>query len=848
MWRLTLRNLAANKARFAMTTFAVVLGVGFVVASFVLSDGLRSTFGSLSEEITGGTDLVVRPVSSFGEPLPFDEELVDQVRSIDGVESAAAFVEAAENSVQPVKADGTTISTQGPPQLTFAWLVDESLGSFTLVNGEIPDDVGEFTMDIDAAATHDFVIGDAYDLITPSGLVEDYTLVGTTSFGDDNSTVGATLMHVSLDEAQTLFGTEGAIDAIPLSLSGGADPEVVTTLINQLAEPGTIEVVDNDTITAEQQAEFDEGITIIGNVLLGFAIVSLFVSIFIIYNTFAIVLGQRVREIGLLRAIGANSTLIRRSIIGEALIVGVVASLIGIVAGIGVAAGLTALFGALGAELPDAPTIIAARTVFFALALGIGVTIISAIAPARTAASISPIQALRDGATVGTEDNRRRVVTGLSGLGGGVALGAFGLFVGTGNTLATILVLGMAAVAVFLGLTLTAPSMAQPITRVVGWPLARLMGKAGSLARENAGRNPRRTATTGAALMIGLSLVTTGYVVGESVKARLGDLIESSVSADYLIVDDDGTGFTSDLADEMTSSGQFGAVAGMRYDDLSLSGEIHTVAAMDVSVIDDLFDIDVVSGTIPDASATNVIMVHSGLAEHFDLAVGDALPTQFVDGSAVDLTIATIYDDDTIFDVPIVPEQVFDNWGASSLDQWVAAVLADGVEIADAAPTVASIQARYPLVSIETASEFQQGFEDQIDSSLVVINALLALAVIIALIGIANTLALSVHERTRELGLLRAVGMTRRQTRRMVRWEAALIALFGAVLGVSAGLLFGWGVVEAMPDDFFGGSLAIPYGSILQVVVIATVATLVAASLPARRAGRLNVLDAIHHS
>ncbi len=842
MWRLTIRNLAANKARFAMTTFAIVLGVGFVVASFVLSDGLRSTFGDLSEEITDGTDLVVRPVSSFGEPLPLDEDLAAEIAAIDGVEVAAPFIEAPESSVQPIKSDGTTISTSGPPQLTFGWIADEALGSFSIVAGEAPDEALEFTMDLDAATTHGFEIGETYDLVTPSGVVEGFTLVGTTSFGADNATVGATLMHVSVDQAQELWGQDGAIDQIPLRLESGSDAATVTTAINELVDPSSIEVVDQATITAEQEAEFDEGISIIGNVLLGFAIVSLFVSIFIIYNTFAIVLGQRIREIGLLRAIGANGKQIRRSIIGEALVVGTVASLIGIFAGVGVAKGLIGLFDALGLSLPDSPTILATRTIVIAILLGVGVTVISAIAPAKAAGSVSPIQALRDGGSLGREENRQRLVTGAAGLVTGLAVGSYGLFIGAGSTLGTVLALGLAAVLIFLGMTLAAPAVVAPVTRVAGWPIAKLMGTPGGLARENAGRNARRTATTGAALMIGLSLVTTGYVVGESVKSRLGDLIESTVAADYIILDDNETGLTPALAGDLEATGEFAAVSGMRYDDAVFGGSVREIMAMNVSAVDELFDIGVTEGSIPGPDETDVILLHTELATELGVGVGDTVPTEFASGYSTPLTVAAIYEDNTIFEDPIVAEQVFDVASAEALDTWVAAVLADGVTLADAAPMVAELQAQYPQVSIETSSEFQEGFEATIDDALMVINALLALAIVIALIGIANTLALSVHERTRELGLLRAVGMTRRQTRRMVRWEAALVSVFGAVLGVTVGLVFGWGVVE------FGGSLAVPIVSIVQVVVIATAATLVAAWLPARRAGKLNVLDAISHS
>jgi putative ABC transport system permease protein len=846
--RLTLRNLAANKARFLMTTFAVVLGVGFVVASFVLSDGLRSTFDDLSDEVTAGTDLVVRPTSEFGEPLPLSEDLVAEVRAVDGVANAIGFVESDDNQIQPIKDDGDTIDTVGPPQLVFAWTDDTELGSFTVVDGAAPDAPGEFTMDHTAADKHDFVIGNRYDFVTPDGHWEDVELVGTTSFGEDNATVGATLMHVTLEDAQMLFGEAGKVDQIPVRLADGADADAVTAALAGILGDTQAEIVDQATVSAEQSAEFNEGITIIGNVLLGFAIVSLFVSIFIIYNTFAIVLGQRVREMGLLRAIGADPAQLRRSVLAEAIIVGVVASLVGLAAGVVIAGLLAAVFGAIGADLPDYPTILAARTIIVAMVLGIGVTVVSSIAPARAAAAVSPIEALRDGAVVTTENGRQRLVRGGLTLVAGLALGWFGLFGPDLSTMALVLSLGAAAVLVFLGLTLASPAVARPLTSVLGWPLAKLMGPAGGLARGNASRNPRRTATTAAALMIGLSLVTMGYVVGESVKSSLGRLIEESVSADYVIVPtDDGAGISPALADEMTATGAFASVTGMRYDDARLGGEVREVTALDMGTIDGLFDIDLVDGAIPTSDTTDVIVVHDDLAVDLGVTVGDTVPIEFVSGHTTDLTVAGIYAEATIFEDPLVPDQVFDDAGANEMDEWIAASLPDGVTEADVAATIAEIEAAFPQIAIDTRAEFQASFENAIDSALLVVNALLALAIVIALIGIANTLALSVHERTRELGLLRAVGMTRRQTRRMVRWEAVVVALFGAVLGVGAGTLFGWGAVRAMPADGFGGSLTIPVGQILVVVVLAAVATLVAAWLPARRAGKLNVLDAISH-
>ena len=848
MLRLTLRNLAANKARFMMTTFAVVLGVGFVVSSFVLSDGLRSTFNRLSEDITAGTDLLVRPTSDFGEPLPLPEDLVAEIRSVDGVDNAVAFMESAENEIQPIKADGTTITTSGPPQITFAWTGETEIGAFTVVEGAAPDGPAEFSMDHTAAAQHGFEVGRTYDLITPLGVQEDFTLVATTSFGADNATVGATLMHVSLDEAQRLFGDDGLVQQIAVNLDDDADTAAVTDAIAPLLGAEPAEIVDQATVTAEQADEFNSGITIVGNVLLGFAIVSLFVSIFIIYNTFAIVLGQRVREMGLLRAIGADPAQLRRSVMAEAVIVGLVASVIGLAAGVGIAALLTAVFEAIGAELPAYPTILATRTIAIAMVLGVGVTVASSIAPARAAAGVPPIVALRDGAVITRDNGRRRLVRGGITMAVGIALGCFGLFGPSLSTLFLILTLGTAAVLVFLGLTLASPAVARPLTSLLGWPVAKLMGTAGGLARGNASRNPRRTATTAAALMIGLSLVTMGYVVGESVKTSLGSLIEDSVTADYVIAgNEDDSGISPALADDLAASDRFSAVTGMRYDDARLGDDVREVTALDLGAIDQLFDIDLLEGSIPSSDATDVIVLHDELAADLAVGVGNTVPIEFVSGYTAELTVAGIYGDATILEDPLVPDQVFDAAGASETDEWIAAALPDGVSTVDVAPLVAQLQQTYPQVSIDTASEFQQSFEDTIDSALLVVNALLALAIVIALIGIANTLALSVHERTRELGLLRAVGMTRRQTRRMVRWEAVLVALFGAVLGVAAGTLFGWGAVSALPADTFGGSLTIPVPQIAQIVVLAAAATLIAAWLPARRAGRLDVLDAISH-
>ena len=354
MLRLTIKNLAANRVRFALTTFAVVLAVSFVVSSFVLTDGLRSSFNSLSGEIVAGTDYEVRPTAEFGQPEPLAESTLAAVEAVDGV-AAAAPVVTAEDTVRPINGDGQEIPQNGPPQIAFGWVDEPRLSSFTLVEGSPPTAPDHFTMDVDGAANHGFAVGETYDVLTPTGTFP-LTLTGLTSFGTDNATLGATLMQFDLDGLQAMIGSDG-YDAVLVALDGGADRTAVEAGLAAAAPAA--EVVDNATLESETRADFNSGINIIGNVLLGFAGISLFVSIFIIYNTFSIVLGQRTRELALLRTVGADPRQLRRSVLGEAFLIGALASALGIAGGVGVATGLRALFAALGAELPDSPTIVA---------------------------------------------------------------------------------------------------------------------------------------------------------------------------------------------------------------------------------------------------------------------------------------------------------------------------------------------------------------------------------------------------------------------------------------------------------------------------------------------------------
>lgn len=841
MFRLTLKNLLANRLRFVLTTFAVVLAVSFVVSSFVLTDGLRSTFGDLSEEIVEGTDLQVRPVADLGDPPPLDPALLDEVAAIDGVAVAAPLIEATENAIRPINADGDAISTSGPPQLAFGWVDAADISPFEVVVGSAPDEPGEFAMGIDAANDNGFDVGETYDVITPTGRSQ-LTLTALTSFGADNDTLGATLMQFDVDDLQALTGRVG-YDAIDIALADGADRSTVQRAVAD-AVPGA-EVVDNATLEAEQKDEFNEGIDIIGNVLLGFAGVSLFVSVFIIYNTFSIVLGQRTRELALLRTIGADPVQLRRSVQGEAALIGVLASAVGIAAGVGVAFGLRALFGVIGADLPDSPTVISLRTVLVACLVGIGVTVIAAVGPARKASRVPAIAALRDGAAAGEPSGRRRLLIGGALLAAGLGAGAVGLF-GGGSTSTIVTLLAVGGAGVFIGITMLSHLLVQPLTAATSWPLRRVSGVAGKLAGENSARNPRRTSTTAAALMIGLALVSMALTVGESVKAQLRATLDSSVQADYLITEGfSEAGFPESLASALGDVEVTETVTSFRYDDARIGGVAHEVVATDQFATAELFDFGIVDGAAHDASVSDPVLVSDDEAAATGLAVGDTIAAEFVSGATRDLTVIGVFSDDVIIEEDYVLD--LSTWGAvdgTRVDSWIALSTVDGTTDAEAAAAFAPISADYPQADIDTSGDYVRRLEGFVDQALAALNVMVALAVIIALIGIANTLALSVFERTRELGLLRAVGMTRRQLRRMVRFEAGLVALFGAVLGVVTGIGFGWAAVLALPASVTD-TVAIPTGRILILVAVAAGAGLLAARGPAKRAGKMDVLQAI---
>lgn len=832
MLRLTIRNLNAYKVRLGLTTFAVVLGVSFVVASFVLTDGFRKSFSALSQDIVADVDLEVRATSDFGSAPLLPASTTAVVAATPGVEHAAGLVLA--DTVHPITTDGKVITGDGPPVLSSSWIENPVLSQFRLREGGAPNGE-EFTMEHVAAADHGFEIGGSYDVAGPSG-VRSLELVGTTEFGDDNPTMGALLMQFPTQTLEQLTGRSDTIDSVLVTLAPQAMTDEVRTAI-EASVPIAVEIRDNDQLVAETSADFNQGIDILNNVMLGFAVVSLFVSIFIIANTFAIVVGQRTGELALLRAIGATPAQVRRSTMLEALIIGIVASVIGVLAGLALTMGLQSLFDALGADLPDAPLVLRTRTIVVAGLLGIGVTLAAASGPARRAATIAPMRAMQATVEGPAPVSRRRLGAGLAVLAAGVGAGSLGLFTNPGSTARTVTLLGMGAALVFGAMTLVAPSLVRPIMAILGAPL-RVLGVSGRMSTQNAGRNPRRTASTAASLTVGLGLVTTALVAGESIKTGIVGLLDESVTADIVIQND--TEIDQVALDRIAESEAFVDVTGYRYEQAMVSGDVETVIGTNLGHTADLFDIEVSAGEL--TSEPNTLAVYRGTADSQGLAVGDSVDVMFPNGDTHAFTVGAIFDSKAILDLDwILADNDWANRFGNDRALWAAARFVDG---ATPEPAIESLETEFPGLVFENRAEYADSVASDVDQMLVVINVLLALAVIIALLGIANTSALSVFERTREVGLLRAVGMSRRQVRQMFRWEAAQVSLLGAALGIAIGVVFGWGVVEALPD-FFAAELSIPGIRLLVLAGLCALCGLAAATLPARRAARLNVIDAL---
>lgn len=837
MIRTALNGLRANKLRFSLTALSVVLGVAFVAGSFVFTDTINARFENLFSDVYAGVDATVRPdEEAFGaEDGYLEESMLTEVTQTDGVETAAGGV---AGFAQLIDAEGEPIGGQGPPTLGFSWVEEPRLNLLRIEepNGRAPEMAGEIAIDIATAEANGLVVGDDVLVQTING-AETFTIVGLANFGTEDNLAGATITAFELKEAQRLFDMEGRLSSIDVIAEEGISQD---ELVESLAAttPDRVEVVTGDQQTQEEIDNFTEGLGFLNTALLAFAGVAVFVGAFVIQNTFRITVAQRVRELALLRAVGATGRQVTRMVLLEAGALALVASGIGVVAGIGVAELIKGGMGLLGMGVPDGPLTVEPRTVIVAMSVGLIVTLVSALMPARRAASIPPVAAMSEAEARTTKKSlRTRALVGSGMTAVGAALMTGGLLVENGASLAMV---STGAIGLFLGMSILAPLVAGPAARLLSAPFRGITGK---LARENTIRQPRRTASTASALMIGVALVAFVSIFAASIKASVGDNIDESFPADLSFTSSNLTiGVSPAAVDELKGVDDFDAVSAVRTGYLSIDGQELNVAGVDPTTISSVYD---VGASTELSSLGDGMMVAENVMAENGWTVGDVVTVDYEATGEIATEIVGTYADQN-FGNYLISEQAFtENIGDNQI-MIVFASLDDDVGLEVGKATAETALADFPNVAVDTKAEYIADAEAQVDQLVAMFSGLLGLALVVALLGIANTLALSIVERTREIGLLRAVGMGRTQVRSMIRWEAIVIALFGALMGVFIGSAIGFGVVSSLADDGLG-SFSLPGGQLAIWLVAAAMAGVLASIGPARKAAKLDVLKAISY-
>lgn len=841
MLLLTLRGLRAHKRRMLATILAVVLGVAFMAGSRVLTDTLSASLSGVLTDAESGTDVLVRSEPAFDGwngavrgPLP--AELVSRLEQVDGVAAVAARV---EGFAQVLDEDGEPVEdlSSGAAPVGQAWTEDRALNPFRLVDGRGPQAEHEIVLDRRTATAAGLSVGDRTTVLTREA-PRPAALVGIATFGEAESRAGISTVLMPPAVAQAELGQAGTVSAIALRAQDGTEQTALLAAVEPLLAEGQ-EAMTGAAYAVEAAEKGNADVGFFTTFITGFAVVSLLVGAFIINNTFAILVAQRVRELALVRALGGSRRQVRRSVALEALVVGLCASALGVAAGIGVAAGLQAMLDAFGVPLPDGPLAVRPGSLLLAFTIGVVITVVSALLPARRAAKVPPVAAMRDVAVETLGTGRKRVALGVVL----VALGVTGV-VG-GILIEQIPPVLAGALALLIGVATLGPVIASPSVRLLGAWLPSARGVRGTLARQNAVRNPKRTASTAAALMVGVSLVTAITCFAASGKHSVAGSFEDEFRGDLAV--DSGAwmhgGLSADLATALEALPELSTVAARRLTEAQIDGELTELAGWSRGVAE-VFRLEVREGSA-DALGADGLAVAADIAKDRGWSVGDTVPMVVASGQTRDLTVKAVYEQSDWIGRTVVDRSVLEQLLPQSLDAVVYVKAAEGVDVAAARRAVERVAEPWANATVRDRDELREYSIAFFDVMLGIVFALLALAVLIALIGIANTLGLSVVERTRELGMLRAVGATRGQVRSAVRWEAALIAAFGSLVGLGAGLFLGWSLVFAISQAVADATFVMPWGQLAVIVAAASVCGVLAALLPARRAGRLDVLQAI---
>ncbi|HEY6798489.1 MAG TPA: ABC transporter permease [Kineosporiaceae bacterium] len=838
MLRLTVKSVRGHLVRFVLTALAVTLGVAFVAGSFVLRDSINATLDNLLNSATKGLDVKVRglPTKLAGQDGPRPQVPLALATRLAAVPGVARSEPDLRGTALIVGKDGLVVRNGGAPGLGFAYSPDSA--SFTLVKGSAPTGPGEVLVEQSTLARSGLAIGDSTQALI-GGTARQVRITGEVTFG---ALFGATAVLVDRATAEQAFAPGGTVESISLSAASGVSQEQLRARVAPLL-PASAEAVTGKKAADEATTGFQKGLGAFTTFLLVFAGITLFVGAFIIANTFSMLIAQRTRELALLRAVGASRGQVFRMVVGEAVLVGLLGSAIGIGFGLALTAGLKVLSKAttgveIAGGLPVRPF-----TIVVSLLVGTLVTVVSAALPARRAARIAPVVAMRDDMIPAASSVRRRGVVGVVLM----VIGALMLAAGVLPKHAQWASIGFGAGILLIGTLVAAPLAARPLARVIGWPFVRFGGVVGRLATDNTMRVPRRTANTAAALMIGLTLVTGISVIAASIKASVADVVAKQLTADFVLTTAGSDGVPATLAPAISSLPGVDSVATLSRVDLAVGNVRTRATAATAKGLADTMNINVVGGSLQSLGGSRVLVNQTTATDH-GWQVGSQLTAQVgVVAGPQRLEVGGIIKDSPLLGPLIVDRTLYQKAVPASRQQDLVALvrLKPAADAGAVRADLVSAVKPFLVVSVQNGDEFVNAQADQVNQLIGLLYALLGLAIVIAVLGIINTLALSVIERTREIGLLRAIGLRRNQLARMITVEAALTAVFGALLGTGLGLALGVAMQHALGGDGTFDVLSISWGTIIVVLLSAALAGVCAAVLPAIRGVRMNVLQAI---
>jgi putative ABC transport system permease protein len=826
-----------------------VLGVAMVAGTFILTDQINTAFDDIFQTGNERVDVVVSRATEFrsfeDELPPMPEDVIDRVAAVDGVAIADGEIDA----IGQLVVDGELIESQGAPALVFS-NVDPRLNPSEAIEGRLPENPGEVAVIEDTADRADVTVGTpGVRLATATG-TQPVEIVGIFRLGDVSSIGGATVVLTTFGDAQRWFDREGQTSRVVAAAEEGVSAAQLADRVRAALPEGYR--VETGRENADRQSEEIAGDIsgFLTPALLAFAGVALFVGAFIIFNTFSITVAQRVREFGMVRTLGATRGQVLRGVVGEALVIGVAASLVGLGAGVGIAALIQALFDAAGFGLPAAPIELRPRTVILALLVGILVTLVAAVGPALRATRVAPIAAVQEGASLppGRLTRYTPYIAAVL-LVVGVIVFLYGVFSGLGATEA-LQAMGLGAVLVFIGVGMLSRFLVRPLARAIGAPIEAAAGTTGRIARANATRNPARTAATAAALMIGVGLVTFVAIFAAGLKSSFTGAIDRVIQGDLILQTGNFGTFPAGAGETIREVPEVAAVQLLRFPEVRTQpGGNQFLNTIDPATAPEVFDFDW-QGDGSDALfarlGTDGALIETNLARSSGLRTGDTFTVTTNRGNRSTFTVLGEYRDPVLFTGITVSDAAADALEIPS-DPSVGVVRFEpGADPEAAQEAVADrIAAEFPVVEVRSNAEFKEEFEGQIDQILALLYALLAISLVISLFGIVNALVLAIYERTREIGMLRAIGTTRGQMRAMVGYESVITAVIGGVLGIAIGVLFAWALTRSLSEQ--GIVFDLPWVTLVVFLLLAVVAGIVAALLPARRAARLDPLEALHH-